>query len=103
MGDLTDDRRPPISGETRLAAVIGAPVRHSLSPTLLNAAFAEAGLDWHFTALEVAEGRAGEALDAARALGLVGLSVTMPHKAAVSAAVDDRCLLYTSPSPRDRG
>ena len=90
MGDPTDDRRPPISGGTRLAAVIGAPVRHSLSPTLLNAAFAEAGLDWHFMALEVAEGRAGEALDAVRALGLAGLSVTMPHKAAVSAAVDER-------------
>jgi len=56
----------------------------------LNAAFAEAGLDWHFMALEVAEGRAGEALDAVRALGLAGLSVTMPHKAAVSAAVDER-------------
>ena len=88
MGDLTDDRRPPISGETRLAAVIGMPVRHSLSPTLLNAAFVEAGLDWHFMALEVAEGQSGEALDAVRALGLAGLSVT--------------CLLYTSPSPRDK-
>tara|TARA_Y100000590_G_scaffold413554_1_gene509536 strand:+ start:1587 stop:2456 length:870 start_codon:yes stop_codon:yes gene_type:complete len=90
VGDLTDDRRPPISGETRLAAVIGAPVRHSLSPTLLNAAFVEAGLDWHFMALEVAEGQSGEALDAVRALGLAGLSVTMPHKAAVAAAVDHR-------------
>ena len=90
MGDPTDDRRPPISGGTRLAAVIGAPVRHSLSPTLLNTAFAEAGLDWHFMALEVAEGQAGEALDAVRALGLVGLSVTMPHKAAVAAAVAGR-------------
>jgi len=90
VGDPTDDRRPPIPGVTRLAAVIGAPVRHSLSPALLNAAFAEAGLDWHFMALEVAEDRAGEALDAVRALGLVGLSVTMPHKAAVSAAVDER-------------
>ena len=90
MGDLTDDRRPPISGETRLAAVIGAPVRHSLSPALLNAAFAEAGLDWRFMALEVAEGEAGEALDAVRSLGLIGLSVTMPHKAAVAAAVDER-------------
>jgi len=70
--------------------VIGAPVRHSLSPTLLNAAFVEAGLDWHFMALEVAEGQSGEALDAVRALGLAGLSVTMPHKAAVAAAVDHR-------------
>ena len=79
-----------MSGASRLAAVIGDPVRHSLSPTLLNAAFAEAGLDWHFMALEVAEGRSDEALDAVRALGLAGLSVTMPHKAAVAAAVDHR-------------
>ena len=86
----TPDRRPPMSGASRLAAVIGDPVRHSLSPTLLNAAFAEAGLDWHFVALEVAAGRSDEALDAVRALGLAGLSVTMPHKAAVAAAVDHR-------------
>ena len=79
-----------MSGASRLAAVIGDPVRHSLSPTLLNAAFAEAGLDWHFVALEVAAGRSDEALDAVRALGLAGLSVTMPHKAAVAAAVDHR-------------
>ena len=79
-----------MSGASRLAAVIGDPVRHSLSPTLLNAAFAEAGLDWHFMALEVAEGRSDEALDAVRALGLAGLSVTMPHKAAVASAVDHR-------------
>jgi shikimate dehydrogenase len=79
-----------MSGASRLAAVIGDPVRHSLSPALLNAAFAEAGLDWHFMALEVAEGRSDEALDAVRALGLAGLSVTMPHKAAVAAAVDHR-------------
>lgn len=88
--DQTPDRRPPMSGASRLAAVIGDPVRHSLSPTLLNAAFAEAGLDWHFMALEVAEGRSDEALDSVRALGLAGLSVTMPHKAAVAAAVDHR-------------
>ena len=57
------DRRPPASGSTRLAAVVGSPVRHSLSPTLLNAAFAATGLDWTFTALEVAEGDLDRALD----------------------------------------
>lgn len=88
--DATGDRRPPVSGATRLAAVIGDPVRHSLSPTLMGAAFAETGLDWTYVALEVAEGQAGPALDGMRALGISGLSVTMPHKAAVAAAVD-RC------------
>jgi shikimate 5-dehydrogenase len=33
------------SAATQVAAVIGSPVRHSLSPTLHNAAFAAADLD----------------------------------------------------------
>jgi len=65
-------------------------VRHSLSPTLLGTAFAETGLDWTYVALEVADGSAREALDGMRVLGISGLSVTMPHKGAVAAAVD-RC------------
>ena len=78
-----------LSGKTRLAIVIGDPVRHSLSPVIHNAAFAACGLDWVFLACEVPEGRVPEALAGARALGIEGLSVTMPHKAAVAAAVDD--------------
>ncbi len=73
---------------TRLAAIIGDPVRHSLSPAMHNAAFAALGLDWVYLAFEVAEGNAQAAVDGARALGLVGLSVTMPHKGAVVNAVD---------------
>lgn len=84
---VTAPRTP--TGTTRLAAVIGAPVRHSLSPTLHNAAFAATGLDWVYVALEVEPGRAAAALDAARVLGIAGLSVTMPHKADVAAAVDE--------------
>lgn len=79
-----------ITGATRTAAVIGWPARHSLSPTILNAAFAAAGADWVYLAFEVPEGRAAEAVAAMRTLGLGGLSVTMPHKAAVHDAVDDR-------------
>lgn len=77
-----------ISGATRVAGVIGSPVRHSLSPALHNAAFAQLAVDWVYTAFEVAPGRAQAAIDAMRALGLGGLSVTMPHKEGVAAAVD---------------
>lgn len=76
------------SGTTRVAAVIGDPIRHSLSPAILNAGFAEAGLDWVYVALEVPEGGAVAAVEAVRALGIEGLSVTMPHKAAVVPALD---------------
>jgi shikimate dehydrogenase len=71
-----------------VAAVIGDPVRQSLSPILHNAAFRELGLDWVYVALPVAAGRGAQAVEAARVLGISGLSVTMPHKAAVAGAVD---------------
>jgi shikimate dehydrogenase len=73
---------------TQLTAVIGSPVRHSLSPTLHNAAFAAAGLDWVMLAFEVARGSGAAAVDAMCTFGLRGMAVTMPHKADVAAAVD---------------
>lgn len=76
------------TGTTRVAAVIGSPVRHSLSPVIHNAAFAELGLDWTYLAFDVAAGDARAALRAMQTLHLGGLSVTMPHKADVAAAVD---------------
>lgn len=77
------------TGTTRVAAVIGCPVRHSLSPVIHNAAFAATGLDWVYVAFEVPPGRAADALVGMRALGLAGCSVTMPHKADVADAVDE--------------
>ena len=72
-----------------MVGVIGHPVRHSLSPLLHNTAFAALGLNWVSVAFEVAPGQAAAALDGMRALGVAGLSVTMPHKADVAALVDE--------------
>lgn len=80
--------RAPVTGRTRLAAVIGHPVGHSLSPALHNAAFQALGLDWLYVAFDVAPGGGAQALSAMRALGIGGLNVTMPHKGDVAAAVD---------------
>ena len=74
--------------QTRVAAVIGDPVRHSLSPVMHNAAFRALDLDWVYLAFEVRRGAAPDVLAGMRALGIDGLSVTMPHKAAAAAAVD---------------
>lgn len=79
----------PITGHTHLAAVIGSPVRHSISPAIHNAAFSALDLDWVYLAFEVREGQARAALEAVRTLGIRGLSVTMPHKTAVAAEVDE--------------
>ena len=69
----------PVSA-TALAGVIGFPARHSLSPRLHNAAFAAMGLDWCYVAFEVPPPLLARAVAGAGALGLRGLSVTMPHK-----------------------
>jgi shikimate 5-dehydrogenase len=57
-----------ITGATRVAGVIGTPIRHSLSPSIFNAAFVAAGLDWAYLAFDVPEGAAGLALGGMRAL-----------------------------------
>jgi shikimate dehydrogenase len=78
-----------ISGATRVAAVIGSPVHHSLSPALHNAAFAQLDIDWVYVALHVAPGEGQRAVDAMRVLQLSGMSVTMPHKEIVARSVDE--------------
>ncbi|MCB0992699.1 MAG: shikimate dehydrogenase [Acidimicrobiales bacterium] len=83
-------KREAPTGATRLAAVIGSPVRHSLSPALHNAAFDALGLDWTYVALEVAPGDGALAVEAMRTLGIGGMSVTMPHKETVAAGADRR-------------
>jgi shikimate dehydrogenase len=77
-----------LRGSTRVAGVIGDPVRRSLSPLLHNTAFAALGLDWAFAAFPVRAGAGAAALDAMRALRLEGLNVTMPLKGEVADAVD---------------
>jgi shikimate dehydrogenase len=74
--------------QRRLAALIGTPIEHSLSPVIHQAAFDAAGIDWVYAAFDVAAGRGAEAVAAMRVLGIAGLSVTMPHKHDVAAAVD---------------
>ncbi|MGA2210242.1 MAG: shikimate dehydrogenase [Acidimicrobiales bacterium] len=72
------------SANTRLAGVIGHPVRHSLSPRLHQAAYRALGVDWAYLAFDVAPTSFAAAIQGAKALGLVGLSVTMPHKDAAA-------------------
>jgi shikimate dehydrogenase len=77
-----------LSAATSVVGVIGDPVAHSLSPLLHNTAFAELGVDWVSVGFPVTSGAAGAALAGARALGIRGLSVTMPHKDDVARRVD---------------
>lgn len=85
---MTGSRWP--SASSSVVGVIGAPVGHSLSPLLHNTAFGVLGIDWVSVGFPVVAGAAAEALAGMRALGVRGLSVTMPHKTASAGAVD-RC------------
>src|SRR3954470_2474174 len=53
-----------------------------------NAAFEALELPWRYLAISVPEGQAADAIEVMRTVPFAGMSVTMPHKAAVVALVD---------------
>ncbi|MBI4831148.1 MAG: shikimate dehydrogenase [Candidatus Lindowbacteria bacterium] len=79
---------PRIDAKTKLCAVIGNPVEHSLSPAIHNAAFEALALNYVYVAFRV-EDVAG-AISGLRALGnFRGLSVTIPHKVSIMRYLDE--------------
>jgi shikimate dehydrogenase len=78
-----------ITGATRVACVIGDPVEHSRSPRMHNAASAALGLDRVYVALRVAPADLASAVRGLRTLGVDGVNVTLPHKAAAVALCDE--------------
>jgi len=72
-----------------LAGVLGFPVRHSRSPPMMNAAFAELGLDWRYVALAVPPDRFEETVRAMAASGYRAANVTIPHKLAALEVADE--------------
>lgn len=80
--------QPSISPATQVCAVIGDPIAHSLSPAIHNAGYNHLGLDFVYVAHRVKD--VEPALAGMRALeNFRGLSVTIPHKIAVMAHVDE--------------
>ncbi len=73
-----------ITASTRLVALLGHPVGHSLSPRMHNAAFAALALDWAYVALDVPPERLEEAVRGLAAAGFAGANVTAPHKLAAA-------------------
>ncbi len=78
-----------ISGRTRLAAVLGDPATHSKSPALHNAGFAQANIDAVYVAMTVSPANLGATIVGLRAIGMLGASVTVPHKTAVMQYCDE--------------
>lgn len=77
-----------ITNGTRLCAVIGNPIAHSLSPAIHNTAFNALDLDFVYLAFRVEDVKC--ALDGMRALpNFRGVSVTIPHKIEAMKYVDE--------------
>ena len=72
-----------LTGHTRIVGVIGDPVEHSRSPQMHNAAFAKAGLDYVYVPFHVRPDDLADAIAGFKAMNVVGINVTLPHKQAV--------------------
>jgi shikimate dehydrogenase len=70
---------------SRQVVLLGKPVAESLSPQMQNAAFAAAGLDWEYVALELEP----EELEAAMRRDWAGANVTIPYKQAAAGLCDE--------------
>jgi shikimate dehydrogenase len=72
-----------ITGKTKLLAVIGDPIEHSLSPVMQNAAIESLGLNYVYVALAIEQRNLKTALDGFTAIELSGFNVTIPHKQSI--------------------
>ena len=78
-----------LSGKARIAGVMGWPVSHSLSPRLHGFWIERHQLDATYIPMSVSPDKFAAALRALPALGVAGANVTVPHKEAALATVDD--------------
>lgn len=77
-----------IRGTTRIAGLMGWPVRHSRSPRLHGYWLALHGIDGAYVPLPVEPSKLETALRGLPALGFIGANITVPHKAPALSIVD---------------
>jgi shikimate dehydrogenase len=78
-----------ITGMTKIVGVIGDPVEHSRSPQMHNAAFVELGLNYVYVPFHIQPDALPAAIEGFKAINVIGLNVTIPHKQAVIPFLDE--------------
>lgn len=78
-----------IDGHTILIGLLATPIRHSMSPTMHNNAFAMLGLNYAYLAFEVGQQELPSAVQAIRTLEMRGANISMPNKQAILPLLDD--------------
>jgi len=77
-----------ITGSTRLIGLFGYPVKHTVSPSMHNAAFRALGLDFVYLPFSVHPKNLKYALKSLHMLNFLGVNVTVPYKQAVMKYLD---------------
>ena len=79
----------PITGHTRLTALLGSPVAHSISPLMHNEAFQLLNLDYTYLCFDVNEETLPAAVEGLKACGIRGFNLTMPNKNQIVKLLDE--------------
>lgn len=79
----------PITGHTRLTALLGSPVAHSISPLMHNEAFRLLDLDYTYLCFDVTEDTLPTAVAGLKACGIRGFNLTMPNKNKIVELLDE--------------
>ena len=77
-----------VNGKTKITGIFGYPIEHTLSPLMHNAAFKDLGLDNCYVPFLVKPDDLTYAVQAIKALSMLGVNITIPHKENVLPLLD---------------
>lgn len=80
---------PTITGHTKLTALLGSPVSHSISPLMHNESFRQLGLDYVYLCFDVTEETLPQAVEGLKTCGIRGFNITMPCKNKIVELLDE--------------
>ena len=78
-----------MNSTTKLCCLLGNPVEHSISPLIHNTLAEKMNINIAYTAFKVESSELNSAVKGAKALGVLGMNVTVPHKCDVIESLDD--------------
>lgn len=78
-----------LTGKTKMACVLGNPVKHSMSPIMYNTAIDYLNLDFVYLAFELAEDDIEKTVAGLRAMDVAAFNLTMPFKKTVIPFIDE--------------
>ena len=78
-----------VDGKTKILGVIGDPIEHTFSPAMHNAGLDALNLNYIYLPFHVKPDCLKECIEGAKAMGIQGLNVTIPHKTNVMKHLDE--------------